>query len=49
MNRKSVLNILDYALILDKVYDCKKLINNINFEKIYIETFGRIINDYGKD
>lgn len=46
---KSVLNILDYALILDKVYDCKKLINNINFEKIYIETFGRIINDYGKD
>ncbi len=46
---KSVLNKLDYALILDKVYDCKKLVNNINFEKIYVETFRRIIGDYGKD
>ena len=46
---KSVLNILDYALILDRVYDCKKLVDNMNFEKIYVETFRRVIRSYDKD
>lgn len=44
---KNIINILDYALILNKVYDCKKIRDTFNFENIYINTFSEAIkNDF---
>lgn len=46
---KNILNILDYALILNKIYDCSDISSNINFEKIYIKTFKELIQNDKKN